>query len=231
MKLGFGRVLKAADLTQAEALPATWKPSAAPHGRVVKREVLDASERAQRLLAAAEERARAIVAEAELIALELRLRAEAEGRADAAAKLAAHVLLLREKEAQTDERALERSVELAKILAERLLGESLRLSPDQIVALARQALSEARGARRITLVAHPADAELLERSFSALGLSPDVARVQVDPARARSNLRLETEIGVLDAELAPQLERLAVKLRESLTSAGTAPKAGRSSRS
>jgi flagellar assembly protein FliH len=111
---------------------------------------------------------------------------------------------------------LDRQVDLARLLAERLLGESLRVAPEQVVALARQALGEARGARRITVVAHPDDAQILEHSLPALGLDPSVARVRADASRARGNLRIETEIGVLDAELAPQLERLALKLRESL---------------
>ena len=38
----------------------------------------------------------------------------------------------------------------------------------------------------------------------------------VDSARARGSLRIETDIGVLDADLAPQLDRLALRLRETL---------------
>ncbi|HEX7451377.1 MAG TPA: FliH/SctL family protein, partial [Polyangiaceae bacterium] len=144
------------------------------------------------------------------------LLAEAEGRADAAAKIAARALALRHHEARSEERELSRSVDLARLLAERLLGESLRVAPEQVVALARQALSEARGARRITIVAHPEDAKLLEHSLTALGLDPSTAQIRADATRARGDLRIETEIGVLDAELAPQLERLSLKLRESL---------------
>ena len=81
---------------------------------------------------------------------------------------------------------------------------------------ARQALAEARGARRITLVAHPEDAKLLEISLPVLGVDQATVLVRSDPTRSRGNLRLETEIGVLDAELAPQLERLSLKLRETL---------------
>jgi flagellar biosynthesis/type III secretory pathway protein FliH len=97
-----------------------------------------------------------------------------------------------------------------------LLGESLRVAPEQVIALAKQALAEARGARRISLVAHPDDARILEQALPSLGLDPTTAQVRADTTRSRGNLRIETEIGVLDAELAPQLERLALKLRESL---------------
>jgi flagellar biosynthesis/type III secretory pathway protein FliH len=216
MKLGIGRVLKADALSGAVTVSLEIDEKTLPRGQVVRRDVLAAAERAQRLVSAAEERAAHIVADAERAAAELRLLAEAEGRADAAAKVAARALALRDHEARSDERELNRSVDLARLLAERLLGESLRVAPEQVVALARQALGEARGARRITVVAHPEDARILEHSLLALGLDPSTALVRADASRARGNLRIETEIGVLDAELAPQLERLSLKLRESL---------------
>ena len=216
MKLALGRVIKADALTSAARIDLEIDEKTLPRGQIVRKEVLEAAEHARRLLQSAEERAAHIVNDAERASAELRLRAEAEGRADAAAKVAARALALRHHEARSDERALARSVELARLLAERLLGESLRVSPEQVIALAKQALGEARGARRIKLVAHPDDARLLEQSLPALGLDPGTAQVSADANRARGNLRIETEIGVLDAELAPQLERLALKLRESL---------------
>jgi flagellar biosynthesis/type III secretory pathway protein FliH len=216
MKLSAGRVIKADALAGAQPLVLEIDEKTLPRGQLVRREVLEAAERAKRLVDAAEAHAARIVSEAERAAAELRLRAEAEGRADAAAQIAAHALALRHHESRADERALERSVDLATILAERLLGESLRVAPEQVAALAKQALGEARGARRITLVAHPEDAKILAHSLLALGLDPSTAQIRADATRTRGNLRIETEIGVLDAELAPQLERLSLKLRESL---------------
>ena len=217
MKLGMGRVLKAEALTSASRFVPELQEKTLPRGQLVRREVLEAADRVRGLLAAAEERAARIVHDAEQAAAELRLRAEAEGRADAAAQIAAHALALRDYEVRKDERALDRTVELARVLAERLLGESLRVAPTQVAALAKQALSEARGARRITLVAHPEDARILEHSLPLLGLSEGAARVVADDRRSRGNLRVETDLGVLDADIAPQLERLSLKLRESLT--------------
>ncbi len=216
MTVAVGRVIKADGLANAVRFEFEVEDKTLPRGHVVRREVLDAAERARTLLVNAEAQAQRIIREAEQGAAELRLRVEAEARADAAAKVAARALALRELESRSDERALDRSVELARLLAERLLGESLRVAPEQVTALAKQALAEARGARRITLLAHPEDAKILEHSLPALGLEPSTAQVRVDPKRARGSLRIETEIGALDAELAPQLERLSLKLRESL---------------
>lgn len=217
MKLGQGRIVKAEGLAGATPVTLEVEDKTLPRGQLVRREVLDAAERARSLVAAAEAQAAKLINDAERASAELHLRAEAEARADASAKIAARALALRHHEARADERALDRSVELARLLAERLLGESLRVAPEQVIALARQALSEARGARRITLVAHPEDAKLLEFSLPNLGLDVAVVLVRADPARSRGNLRIETEIGALDAELAPQLERLSLKLRESLS--------------
>jgi flagellar biosynthesis/type III secretory pathway protein FliH len=217
MKLGMGRIIKAEALANAEPRALVFEDETLPRGQLVRREVLEAAERARTLVASAEARAERILAEAEQAAAELRLRAETEGRADAAAKVAAHALILRHHDLRRDERALDRTVELARLLAERLLGESLRVAPEQVVALARQALNEARGARRITLVAHPEDARILEHSLPLLGLDPATARVAADDTRRRGDLRVETDLGVLDAAIAPQIERLSLKLRESLT--------------
>jgi flagellar biosynthesis/type III secretory pathway protein FliH len=183
---------------------------------VLRREVVLAEERARQLVAAAEKRAAEIVGEAERAAARVRLRAEEEGRADAAAALAARALSLKVYEARADERQLDRIAELAKLLAERLLGEALELDPERVVALARQALREARGARRIKIQAHPDDIVILERSLFELGVDAELSEFDAAPELPRGNLRIMTDIGILDAELAPQLERLALKLRESL---------------
>lgn len=212
-----GRVLSREEAQSGQALlRADLTPRGLPFGRVAPKSLLDASAEAARLLADAQGRARELIAAAERKAADLRLLAEAEARAEAAAKLAAHALALATHEAKSDERALERTVALARLLAERLLGASLAVAPEQVVSLARQALSEARGARRLNLVAHPADAQLLSQSLPSLGVAVETVRITEDATRARGSLRIETDVGVLDADLAPQLDRLALRLRETL---------------
>lgn len=212
-----GRVLSATEAQGAMPIRgATWAEAPEPR-RVVPRAIVDANAEAQRLLAQARVEATGIVAAAQRKAADLKLLAEAEARAEAAAKLAAHALSLATHEAKADERALDRSVALARLLAERLLGASLALAPEQVAQLARQALSEARGARRLSIVAHPEDAKLLNQSLPSLGVAVETLQVVADSARARGSLRIETDIGVLDADLAPQLDRLALRLRETLS--------------
>lgn len=212
-----GRVLSREQAQGAELVPVlAATPRGLPFGRVAPKSLLDASAEANRLVEDAKTRARELLAAAERKAADLRLVAEAEARAEAAAKLAAHALALATHEAKADERALDRTIALARLLAERLLGASLAAAPEQVVALARQALSEARGARRLNLVAHPEDAKLLSDSLPSLGVAVETVRITADHARARGSLRIETDVGVLDADLAPQLDRLALRLRETL---------------
>ena len=89
MKLGVGRVIKAEALTTAVPVKLVVEERTLPRGQLVRREVLEAADRARALLAAAEAQAAHIVRDAEQAAAELRLRAESEGRADAAAQVAA----------------------------------------------------------------------------------------------------------------------------------------------
>jgi len=182
----------------------------------VPRDVVEASERAKRIVLDAQARANTLLEAAARSAGDVRIRAEAEGRAEGVAQIAATAVRLAAHEAASDERALDRSIELGKILAERMLGKALELDPSLAASIARQALTEARGARRVRIFAHPEDAAAIERERGTLGLAENAVVIFSDAERARGDLRLETEIGVLDAALAPSLERLAKKLREAM---------------
>lgn len=176
----------------------------------------EAHERARAIVARAEERAAAIVHEAERAAAAARLHAEAQGRADAAAALAAQAIALRAHESGSAERQLDQLLALARVLAERILGDELRLAPTRIADLARQALTEARGARQILIEAHPDDVPALEAALGTLARHAETVRVVPIATRAPNSLKIVTDVGVLDADLSPQLERLTQKLREAL---------------
>ena len=215
MTVARGRLIKggSAEITPVSTARATGP---LPEGRVVPRVRVEAEAQAATILAEARQQAAEIVAASRRRAADIRLRAEAEARADAAAAISARALALRAREARADELALDRSVQLAVLLAERLLGEALRLDPTRVVALSRQALQELRSVEAVVLVAHPDDAAVLSRSLDDLGLSAGQASVRADATRSRGSVRIETEAGALDGELAPQLERLALKIRETL---------------
>ena len=216
MTLGYGRVLPAAPADELTTAPRPAVP-ARPLGHVVPAEVVRANDRARELIARAEAEAKAILERAESRAAALGAELAAQARAEAASSLAAREVALAAREAKSLERQLDQVVELARLLAERLLGETLRADPSRVAALARQVLTEARGARQLTLAAHPDDVPLLAAALARRELAP--VTLVADATRRRGSVRLDTELGTLDADLAPQLQRLAQKLREALAHA------------
>ncbi len=215
MTLPSGRVLKG-PVDVAKTVDPDGAKSGA--GRLVKSVLVDASLEASRKIAAAEEHARSIVAEAERAARTVREGAREEGRREAVAEITAAWVKLRTHEENKAEHELDRTLELATAMAERLIGESLALDPGKILAIARQALGSARQSRRIAVKAHPVDAEALQREIARIGLEGAAIEIHVEPARPRGSLLLETDLGILDADLSIQLDRLARSLRDGLRS-------------
>ena len=214
MTLGFGRVVPAAPDDELSTAPRRAAPPRVL-GRVVAPDVVLASDQARAIVARAEDAAKTLLDRAESRATALAAELGARAKNEAATALAARELAVAARETHALERERDQIVALARLLAERLLGETLRLDPTRVVALARQTLAEARGARTLTLAVHPDDVPHLERALAAQALPPPVT-VVADATRRPGSVRLDTELGSLDADLAPQLDRLAQKLREAL---------------
>jgi flagellar biosynthesis/type III secretory pathway protein FliH len=185
----------------------------------MSQEEVSAHQNADVILNRALTRARAIVdgarADAERAAKEAAARAAEEEQA----RLAAAWLALRSAEENRVARDLDRAIALARLLAERLIGHAVAVDPAVIAALAKQALTEARGARSVRIDANPLDAASLRDALgkSGLGGAEGVAlEINDDDSLARGSLRVHTDLGTLDARLTPRLERLAAALRDAL---------------
>lgn len=202
MTLERARVIKGA-FPDAKASETVAPPARA---RRIAGEVIEARAEAARIIAAAQKEAATVVASAAATAAN-------EAREQEIARLAASFLALRDEEARRPERELDRIVELAVVLAERLVGEALRVEPSRIAELAASAIHEARGALRVRIDASPEDVDALVRALGDIGQSADI---QPDPALQRGSLIVHTNLGRVDARLAPQLARLAAALREAL---------------
>ena len=214
MTLPRGRVLKASSNFVGDVVELWGSHSRA--GQLVKGVLAEATSKAAQALAAAEQRARAIVAEARAEARVLRDQAHEQGQKDAAAELAAAWIKLRIEQERRDERDLDRTIELARAMAERLLGETLAIAPAQVAAIARQTLAFARQARRVVVRAHPDDVGALQGEIASLGLESVAIQIHADAGRSRGSLLVDTDLGTLDANLTVQLDRLARALRETL---------------
>jgi flagellar biosynthesis/type III secretory pathway protein FliH len=213
VSLARGRVVKHVGTAALPLLAAGPSPR---QKRRLAREELEARLAAETLMRDADEKAKAIVAGAHDEGRALVAQAATAARAQADRELAARWIALRDAESKRTGSDAERVVALATVLAERILCTTLELQPDRIASLAAGVLAEARGARRATIHAHPADAEALRAAVLTAGLDPTSVDIQSDPALARGGLRLHTDVGVIDAQLAPRLDRLAEALRDAL---------------
>jgi flagellar biosynthesis/type III secretory pathway protein FliH len=193
MTLARARIIKAAFGDADVTRPAPVASS--PMGRRIAREIMDAHDEAERIREAAKR------------------DAALEAREEEVARLAASFLALRKADDERAERDLDRAVELAKILAERLVGEGLKIEPERIAGLAANALAETRGARNVRIDANPDDVAPLREALASVGHE---AALNVDPALARGSLVVHTDLGTIDAQLRPQLDRLAKALREAM---------------
>jgi flagellar biosynthesis/type III secretory pathway protein FliH len=180
------------------------------------REELEARLTAERLVQEAHTQADAILLDAREKGAMAADAARQEAQAEADAQLAGRWLALRQAESRRMGDDADRVLALAVALAERLVGATLELEPKRIVTLATGVLAEARGARRATIHAHPLDAEVLRTHLTASRLDAQSFTIESDEALARGALRLHTDVGIIDAQLASRLDRLAAALRDAL---------------
>lgn len=170
--------------------------------KVVPGVVLDARDEAKRIVELAEQRAHALLAEAEATADRMHREAVERGHAEGLEQAAA---ILAQAEAARDEalsREREVIVELALSVAAKIVEAELETRPEQADAILRGLLERMRRARHITVHVHPRDAariaDLLEEHMTAVP----------DPALARGEFRIESEQGELDARFETRLRLL-----------------------
>ena len=100
---------------------------------------------------------------------------------------------------------------LAVRVAEKIVGEQLRLHPDTIVPIVREALKSVGQERQLTLLIHPDHRETvqanLDRLQSLVGSSRQIHLV-ANPDIAPGGCVVESEFGVIDAKLETQLKCL-----------------------
>jgi len=186
------------------------------HRRRIAREELEARLAAERIVEEARAEAQRLLEHARSEAAGAAAAAARSAREEAHATLCARWLALRQAEQRRPEQEGDRIIALAVVLAERLLAASLELEPARIADLARAVIAEARGARRAVIDAHPLDAEPLRAQLSVTALDIQSIEVRQDAALARGELRLHTDVGIIDARLAPRFDRLAAALRSAL---------------
>lgn len=166
---------------------------------------------ADALIEEAEDKARAVLAEAERQVAEMITQAADDGEREGAEQ-AAH---MREEIAGLEARMLEEvdgeTVKAALRVARDLIVAELQTREDAVVDVAATALSAAKTARDINLRTSPRDAPILRqhkaRLVAVLTRAKDL-EIREDKRVKPGGVLIETEAGVIDAQLDTQLDEL-----------------------
>jgi flagellar biosynthesis/type III secretory pathway protein FliH len=136
-----------------------------------------------------------------------------EARAQALAELAADAVRFSSKSRDSRHEHWPETLDYAVLLAERLLGEALGLSPTRVTAVAKTLLAELDGVTRVRVEAHPEDLAILRGS-----LALDTAIDWIDaPSRPRGEPLVHTEGGIVEGNFGPRLEVLRRSLEQALS--------------
>ena len=210
------KIIKSSPAEEAEARRSPNK--------IIKKDLYEASAEAREIVEAARQEAARIAAQAEhdrAASVESGLQVGYEEGLKHWNQLLAEACQERENLKVQWERSL---LQLAVRIAEKVVGEQLRLHPDTIVSIVREALKSVGQERQLTLVVHPDHREVvqlnLDRLQSLVGTSRQihlVANLDIPPG----GCVVESELGVIDAKLETQLKCLEAVLLSAAKKPGT----------
>lgn len=113
---------------------------------------------------------------------------------------------------QLDQQIESELVQLALAVASQIIRREIRLHPDEIVAVVREAINVLPiASQKITLSLHPDDAELV-RDILKLDDSLPSWRLQENPLLTRGGCTVETETSSIDATLEKRLTAVIAKV-------------------
>ena len=210
-------------------------PPAQPRGKpmsreldkkIIQHEVVGATTEARRIVREAEEEAARIIEAAREEAQTTHQRGFEEGRQEALAKYTRDVTQALLKLQQMEQQMEPGYIGLIRTCVEKIIDGELRLHPDAIVGVVRNALRDARQQREIMVRVHPSDADALQKNKPRL--LEMLARAQTIELRPDESVRrggcvVVTELGQIDASLERQLEALTLALETEMAEGGGYP--------
>ena len=217
------KVIKRGGADGGDITPETgFADSAGKRAPIIERSTYEARSDAEVIREKAQAQAEEIHQKAELEAEELKKKAYDrgydEGRNTGAAELSEVVASASQRFKLIEEQAIPQLRDLALTIARKILGRELAEHPEAVVDVVKQALAEkARQRREILLRVNPEDlkhirehkAELLE----VLSRAKEIG-IREDPDVAAGGVIIETDAGIIDAQLATQLEVFERVLKE-----------------
>jgi type III secretion protein L len=205
------KILKADELPDKIPLPTP---------KVLKREVYEASLDAKDLVTQAQERARQILEQAERECDAIRNQAKEEGRQLGLVEWNQVLAMTRERADSLSKSWEENMVRLSVRVAEKIIGEQLKLHPETIADIVSEALKGARPARRLAIQVNEEDAPYVrahvDRLKESSGLGSEIEIVPSTNVR-RGGCVIDSELGVVDARLETQLKCLEDVLARSVS--------------
>lgn len=206
-----------------EAAPQSAEVGLAVAQTQAKSLLAQAEAEAHEILAEAERQAAAILAESRQKGLEqgfdqgyrealAKAQTENQATADRLQSLARSAeaeqhRLISELEAQL--------VELALVIARKIVGEELRIRPEVVTEIVARAIAEAHGSGHHVIHLHPMDAQLLQPYLpqAAIEAGGREWEIRADDTLSRGDCLIETAFGVVDACIDTQFRELAMLLK------------------
>lgn len=182
-----------------------------PSPKVLKREVFEAAQEARDVVSVAQERARQIIEDAQRERDKIREQARQEGKTEGLAEWN-RILADTTRRAENLTKSWEETMlRLSVRVAEKIVGEQLRLHPDTIVEIVREVLKNVRPGKRLTIQVNPSEAQRvrgrLDRLRESLGTSSEIDIVAMASVPAGGCV-IDSELGIIDARLETQLKCL-----------------------
>lgn len=186
-------------------------------GAVVHKRVLDAREKANEIIAAAEAGASQIRDEARKVLEQAKLdrdasikKGYAEGESKGLAQVTEKLMRLEETKTRFYESIEPEVIKLVLLIAEKVIGRMASENPDLIKSVVHQALEHALG-DRITVNLNPEDHKALmsgDHEFKDVVDRTKRLMFRADESIERGGCVVETEVGTIDARLETQLKAI-----------------------
>jgi flagellar biosynthesis/type III secretory pathway protein FliH len=160
----------------------------------------------------AEEEARQLLARAREEADRIRRQAREEGQAESARVL----LEMRRELVRQLEESRQKLTRLALMIAEKLLGEELRLNPERVTRIVEETLRKTVSAKQVVVRVNSADLAPVEAALPRLRalIDAEALMIQPDPAVERGGCIVESDTGQLDGQIKTQLKAVLAALNE-----------------
>jgi type III secretion protein L len=178
--------------------------------KVLKREVYEATREARDVVVLAQEQAKQIIEEAERRRDAIREQASEEGRARGLAEWN-HILATASQRAEQLTKSWEETMlRLSIRVAEKIIGEQLKLRPETIVEILRQVLRGARPGKHLTIQVNPAELQQVRDHIEALQAPGATSEIEIVASASvlPGGCVIESELGIIDARLETQLKCL-----------------------